>query len=529
MEFAKIKGILVLAALAVCLALGSSVYADAEFENPDETESVQNDEEDAGEGEDDGSGDEGGYDGGEGEEDADGGEEEADDEDRNIESAAEASAADAFADMVNAESSAESTVTAQGAASKTLLWNYYFTYGGAENEYLETIFSWLGTYHQPKSVSYTGMIPAANIFWMDDSNRDNIRIYGQFLISDYAVSGTTLIAVADETITGCMHLSQVAENEYIVSTAESLDASDRYASARTLSGDDQYIMDGLLNGAISTEKRTQYIRDFVNAAGLPLDTWMDLEGYVHPLGENKEASPQWVTETVESQYTDQIVTVSAFDRWNATVSLHERNEEGGWDCVLSVPGLIGREGLGKTCEGDMRTPVGVFGFTEAFGLGPDPGCRLSYTQCDDTYWWVGDSSSSYYNKLVSTADGMDFDGEKSERIADKQTAYRYGISLSYNEKGTPFKGSAIFLHAMGRNSFYTGGCISVPFDAMTTLITRIKPTAKIIIDSADIIAVQHLRAETKARLDGILAPENTEAGGDDEGEDAVFVLPGAEG
>ncbi|MBO5514825.1 MAG: hypothetical protein J5963_01835, partial [Schwartzia sp.] len=66
----------------------------------------------------------------------------------------------------------------------------------------------------------------------------------------------------------------------------------------------------------------------------------------------------------------------------AWVSMHEKDQEGNWRVVMTTPGFIGKEGLGKTQEGDGRTPVGTFRFNAAFGIAEDPGCAIPYTRVD---------------------------------------------------------------------------------------------------------------------------------------------------
>ena len=252
-------------------------------------------------------------------------------------------------------------------------------------------------------------------------------------------------------------------------------------------------MDGLLNSSVTVAKRSQFIRDFVGSAGLSLDSWMDLQGVVRPLYDNTVVSPEWLRNSALAETADQIVTVGTTDTWNATLMLHEKQEDGSWVCVLEVPALIGEEGLGKMCEGDVRTPCGVYGFREAFGLGPDPGSRLPYTPCDDTFWWVSDSSSDAYNRLVTTASYSDFNEESSERISDQPSAYRYAICTDYNAARRPLKGSGIFIQCMKENRYYTQGSIAVPADAMVQLVTRVRPEAVLVIDTGDNLVSQYER------------------------------------
>ena len=105
------------------------------------------------------------------------------------------SAADDFMQYISRTTAEAAENGTQVTAEETALWKYFYSYGGVSNTYMETICDWLDDYHRQKAVPYTGMIPALNIVWADDSDRNDIRLYGQFLISDYAVSGTSLIAV----------------------------------------------------------------------------------------------------------------------------------------------------------------------------------------------------------------------------------------------------------------------------------------------------------------------------------------------
>ena len=71
------------------------------------------------------------------------------------------------------------------------------------------------------------------------------------------------------------------------------------------------------------------------------------------------ASPDWVAELDAAKDAQQLFIVAAFDS-NATdawISLHERQSDGTWRMVMTTPGFIGKNGLGKTREGDAKTPT----------------------------------------------------------------------------------------------------------------------------------------------------------------------------
>ena len=184
-----------------------------------------------------------------------------------------------------------------------------------------------------------------------------------------------------------------------------------------------------------------------------------------------------------AQDASQYITVSVSKGSNAEFNFYERDVDNNFKEIMQAKAYIGKKGLGKTREGDMKTPVGVFHFTEAFGILPDPGSKIGYTQVDGTHYWVGDSSSSYYNKFVSTRDYDDFNKKDSEHIIDYNLAYKYVLNISYNEDGKPGLGSAIFLHCQTKNKF-TGGCVAIPENIMREVVKRVNSDCIIIIDKA---------------------------------------------
>lgn len=192
-------------------------------------------------------------------------------------------------------------------------------------------------------------------------------------------------------------------------------------------------------------------------------------------------SPEWVGQLRAAQDTDQIAIVSGTKGSAADFSLHEKDGAGRWRRVLSSPAYIGRNGWGKQREGDGKTPTGVFRFTMAFGIEPDPGCPIGYTQVDGTHYWVGDSGSPRYNQFVSTRDYDGFSKKDSEHIIDYALAYPYVLNISYNEEGEPGRGSAIFLHCTTKNRF-TAGCVAIPKKAMAEVLRRVREDCLIVMD-----------------------------------------------
>ncbi|MEU9480552.1 L,D-transpeptidase family protein [Streptomyces sp. NPDC048191] len=111
-------------------------------------------------------------------------------------------------------------------------------------------------------------------------------------------------------------------------------------------------------------------------------------------------------------------------------------------------------------EGDERSPVGVFGLSDAGGVLDDPGTRLPYDRDEYAYAPLNTWDEAHQH---------DFD---------------YVIAIDYNRRpGTPpddaarpegdYKGGGIWLHLDHRDG--TSGCISVSKDAMEFLLRTLDP------------------------------------------------------
>ena len=202
------------------------------------------------------------------------------------------------------------------------------------------------------------------------------------------------------------------------------------------------------------------------------------------LSQEPQNSPEWVTKLDAAKNAKQLFVVAGYERSTAWISMHEKDADGSWKMIMSTPGFIGKEGLGKTKEGDGKTPVGTFRFNKAFGIADDPGCAIEYTKADDDTYWSGDSDI-LYNQMVSIRDYPDLNKEDSEHIFDYQYEYQYCMNISYNEERTPGKGSAIFLHCLGDRKPRTGGCVAIPEEQMYFVMQHVDPECAVIIDSME--------------------------------------------
>ena len=176
-------------------------------------------------------------------------------------------------------------------------------------------------------------------------------------------------------------------------------------------------------------------------------------------------------------------------RWqnDSLISMHEKEKDGRWHQIMTTPGFIGKEGLGKEKEGDWKSPAGTFRFNKAFGIARDPGCAIPYTQVDKNTYWSGDQRPGMeYDRMVDIRNYPSLDKENSEHIIDYKEHYQYCLNINYNRLHIPGKGSALFMHCFGLNKPFTGGCIAVPKDKMRYVMKHVRPNCLIVIDSLEI-------------------------------------------
>ena len=218
-----------------------------------------------------------------------------------------------------------------------------------------------------------------------------------------------------------------------------------------------------------------------------------IEDKLHASIQREENSPEWITALpyAQDESITQLFVVAGFgtDKTTATVSMHERDESGAWKQILSTPGYVGKRGLctdAAHVEGCAQTPMGVYRFNKAFGIAPDPGCAIPYTQVTDDIWWSGDPREGMrYNEMVDIKEFPELAKDDSEHIVEYEYPYQYCLNISFNEDGTPGKGSAIFLHCFGTLKPYTGGCVSLPENIMKLVMQRVKPECVVVIDTLE--------------------------------------------
>ncbi|MEV7677829.1 L,D-transpeptidase family protein [Streptomyces sp. NPDC088341] len=168
-----------------------------------------------------------------------------------------------------------------------------------------------------------------------------------------------------------------------------------------------------------------------------------------------------------------VATGSGKNRNTGTVLVYERDPVTGWAPVTDVwPTHNARRGwTDDHNQGDLRTPIGVFGLTDAGGLLPDPGTRLPY-----------DRGPAF------SVSGTGFQGEPLAGSFD------YVVAINYNRVpgSTPLdwtrplgaeKGGGIWLHV--DHGGPTEGCVSLPRGRMKELLRRLDPGKRPVVVMGD--------------------------------------------
>ena len=155
---------------------------------------------------------------------------------------------------------------------------------------------------------------------------------------------------------------------------------------------------------------------------------------------------------------------------------------GAYEKVFTCPAVIGKNGPGKQAEGDVKTPLGTWTLGEAYGIKPDPGSLLPYTQITDDMYWCGSGTNGLkYNRLVYGSEDPGADHRDDEHLIDYDVPYTYLIDMGYNLAGAPYAGNAIFLHCWRGPDTPTGGCVGVSEADMVRILQTVTPGTSVTV------------------------------------------------
>ena len=137
--------------------------------------------------------------------------------------------------------------------------------------------------------------------------------------------------------------------------------------------------------------------------------------------------------------------------------------------IFTTDVYIGKNGIGKTSEGDSKTPTGSLHVLQAFGVKSNPGTAIPYLDVT-TSVFACDEEGPYYNQVIDTA-AVHHYGCKGEDMYHTVPQYNYGLTTDFNSECVWPKGSNIFIHCKGPKQ-YTGGCIAFDEDKMIEILRR---------------------------------------------------------
>ena len=175
----------------------------------------------------------------------------------------------------------------------------------------------------------------------------------------------------------------------------------------------------------------------------------------------------------------EIICITPVENTNAILKMYvkDKTQDSGWDLILATDAFIGKRGLGKEREGDLKTPIGEFNPTFAFGKKGNPGTTLNYIDVTNDMY-ACDEDCKYYNQII---DVTKVKHEcKGEHLMEFIPQYNYALAIDFNPQNVFPNGSNIFIHVKG-NKDYTAGCIAVDEESMMKILQNTTKKTKIII------------------------------------------------
>jgi L,D-peptidoglycan transpeptidase YkuD (ErfK/YbiS/YcfS/YnhG family) len=138
---------------------------------------------------------------------------------------------------------------------------------------------------------------------------------------------------------------------------------------------------------------------------------------------------------------------------------------------------VGRKGLKlNKKEGDYSTPKGLFYLRKLYFRKDQvgtPKCEINKKGIKENTAWCDDPNNKKYNEEIKT-----FNKSLKENLFRKDHKYDYIISISFNEKKIPGKGSAIFIH-LTDDYKPTAGCVALKKKDFEILLKLIDNKTKI--------------------------------------------------
>ena len=280
----------------------------------------------------------------------------------------------------------------------------------------------------------------------------------------------TLLLITALAANGCGNKKNVSDNQTVKETASSVIQQEKVRLSTQETTTEQMSSEQITDSETAMEETK-------TSAGVETADYSQVSDETAPQAAEPDNNSFAAGYAAASQYSQLVIVQS--NGTNATVTMHEL-QDGVWTEILRTDGFVGSNGVGEASEFTSATPQGTFPLYFAFGINPDPGTKVPYLQVDEYDYWVGDSSSPFYNQHARADSDTEWDKSESERIIDYPTAYGYCLFIGYNIEGVPGKGSCFFLHCS--NGRPTAGCVSVPEPDMAFILRNICEDCGIVIE-----------------------------------------------
>ncbi len=150
-----------------------------------------------------------------------------------------------------------------------------YEYPGPELFYL-TLYDYLGTHLMPSNYDDEVSIPCPIIVYEDESNNDDIRVYGDFRIYSYYLDGDIMKTSSGGSFPGCVHLKSTDAGYEVTGMDLVEDGSGYTESARKIFGEHFDEFSKTISDSDATEKtRAQIVANYVAANNLSVTAIQD--------------------------------------------------------------------------------------------------------------------------------------------------------------------------------------------------------------------------------------------------------------
>ena len=220
--------------------------------------------------------------------------------------------------------------------------------------------------------------------------------------------------------------------------------------------------------SVTSSSGTRYI-DLLTEGVLYSTLQDDINQYEGNQNENK--TEETIEKLLNKLNSEQVILVKGISNnsFKAKINLYEK-KDGVWSLISSdIPAVLGKNGLGKTKEGDRKSPTGIFSLGTSFGFKENNKSKYPFYLISEDCYWVDDSNSEFYNDLVLYKDSYYKDWNSAESMS-KTPLYEYGLAINYNLKDESNKGSAIFMHIFKNENSPTDGCTAVSKENIISIL-----------------------------------------------------------